>query len=47
MAVAMRVRYGNFKGFWWYFGGSAIFGLLYSIAIWGYLFIGFVLTGPP
>jgi len=47
MAVAMRARYGNFKGFWWYFGGSAIFGFLYSIAIWGYLFIGYVLTGPP
>jgi glucan phosphoethanolaminetransferase (alkaline phosphatase superfamily) len=51
MAVIMRVRYGNFKGFWWYFGGSAILGFLFSIAIFSIailqLYIGYILLGPP
>ena len=47
MAIATRLRYGNTKGMWWYFGGSAIFGFIFSVLIWGFLFIGFVLSGPP
>jgi hypothetical protein len=47
MAIATRIRYGNTKGMWWYFGGSAIFGFIFSVLIWGILFIGFILSGPP
>ena len=47
MAVIAYARYHNTKGLWWYFGGSAIFGLIYSFFIWGLLFVGFILSGPP
>jgi hypothetical protein len=47
VAIATRIRYGNTNGLWWYFGGSAIFGFIFSILIWGILFVGFVLSGPP
>ena len=47
MAIAMEQRYRNARGIWRYFGGSAIFGLVYSFFIWGLLFLGFVLSGPP
>ena len=47
MAAAMELKYRNTKGIWWYFGGSAIFGFVYSFFIWGLLFLDFVLSGPP
>jgi len=47
MAIAMELRYRNTRGIWWYFGGSAIFGFVYTLFIWGLLFLGFVLSGPP
>jgi len=47
MAMATSIRYGNTRGLWWYFGGSAIFGFIFSLLIWGILFIGLVMSGPP
>ena len=47
MAIASSAKYGNTKGLWWYFGGSALFGFLFSVLIYGLLFIGFILSGPP
>lgn len=47
MAIIGRIWYGNTKGIWWYFGGSAIFGFIYSIPIWALLIIGVVLGGTP
>jgi hypothetical protein len=47
VAIAAQIRYGNTKGMWWYFGGSAIFGFIFSVLIWVSLFIGFILSGPP
>jgi hypothetical protein len=47
MSIATQIRYGNTKGMWWYFGGSAIFGFIFSVLIWVILFIGFILSGLP
>ena len=47
MAVVAYAEYRNTRGLWWYFGGSAIFGFIYAVFIWGLLFVGFILSGPP
>lgn len=47
MAIIASVRYHNTKGLWWYFGGSAIFGFIFSFFIVGFLFLAFIMSGPP
>lgn len=47
MAIVMELRYRNTKGIGWYFGGSALIGFIFSLVIWGILFLGFVMSGPP
>ena len=46
-AVLTWLRYRNTRGMWRYFGGSAIFGFVFTVPIWGFLFLGFVFSGPP
>lgn len=46
-AVLTWLRYRNTRGMWWYFGSSAIFGFVFTVLIWGFLFLGFVFSGPP
>lgn len=35
------------RGFWYFFAGSAFFGIIFTALIWLYLFTGFVVSGPP